>query len=672
MNSQMRHESVSTPYLLRLMAAVFLLIFTSTAHSTEALPSQTTSISSSVNVQEVSLIEQRFHYEMAKSALSDGKWQRFEKHYKQLGDYALKPYLDYSKLKYELNKLKIPEIEHYLTTHKGSFLETRLREQLLYTLAVKKRWQDYLSFYDSSLASKELQCYWLYARIYEHDTEAFAEVADIWQLGYSHPKACDRVFSRWQRSGGLTQDIAWTRFNNAMQAGNNGLARYVAGFLDEEHSPYAKLYQQVHSYPYTMRKQRKFTEQSLPMQQIIAHGIKRYARKNPKDALKLWEGYEAQQLFPIELSTTTKQAIATRLIRKGETGLAETMIANSRELQAQSVIESLIRQSLKTESWDKVLQWIALLDEDTQANDRWTYWRARALEQLNSEGGDTDNSTHMYLALSSKRSFYGFLSADKLGRPYALEHVPTEVSHTALHAVENLPSLRRARELWLKGDTAEAQAEWIFAIRNMESDDLVAAGELARRWGWYNKGIHAMITGNLWDHLNIRFPLAYEDEVNQVSSITKVTPDFIYAVARQESAFAEKARSSAGAMGLMQLMPATARSTARRNGIKHRKQDLFKAEHNIQLGGYYLNQLLTQYNGNRILAAAAYNAGPHRVDRWVSKNPQDVSYDIWIETIPFKETRGYVQNVLSFSVIYGYRLGQPRKFISDMEASHLL
>jgi len=642
-------------------------IFAAAAHAIVPATS-----SSPVQVKSLSLSEQRFHYEMAKSALNNGEWDTFEQHYAMLGDYALVPYLDYAMLKYNLNTLEMDKLERFLQVHAGSFLEYRLREQLLYTLAVKKRWEDYLRYYDVAIESKELTCFWLYARLYEGDNTALHEVADIWQRGYSHPQACDPLFNRWRRAGGLTQDIAWARFHNAMQAGNYGLARYITRFLDDKHADYALLYQKVHGYPYTMRQTRLFSEQSLPMQQIISHGIKRYARKNSKDALRLWELYEAQQLFPTELSTDTKLYVATRLIRNKHMAEAEELMANSHELREKAVIEALVRESLKTQNWEKVLQWVAELDKADQSHDRWRYWRARALEALDRTDDEYGTADQLYLSLSKNRSFYGFLAADRAGVSYTLEYIPVEISQSTLLTVSNLPGLRRAKELWLKGDLKEAQAEWIFTIRELASDELVAAGELARQWGWYNKGIHAMIAGNLWDHLSIRFPLAYEEQVFAVAENTNVAPDFIYAVARQESAFAENARSSAGAMGLMQLMPATARSTAKRNGIKHSLQDLFDPLHNMELGSRYLNQLLEQYNGNRILAAAAYNAGPHRVNRWLGRNPQDVPFDVWIETIPFKETRGYVQNVLSFSVIYGYRLGKPRALVSELEANSLL
>ena len=180
-----------------------------------------------------------------------------------------------------------------------------------------------------------------------------------------------------------------------------------------------------------------------------------------------------------------------------------------------------------------------------------------------------------------------------------------------------------------------------------------------------------MIAGKHWDHLDVRFPLAFKDHILEAADETALSPSFIFAVARQESAMSEQAKSSAGARGLMQLMPATAKQTARKRGIQHRTDDLYRAEHNIQLGSQYLDELLSQFNGNRILAAAAYNAGPHRVSTWRA-NQDLVDYDIWIETIPFKETRGYVQNVLTYAVIYSLRMGKPANLITKVEANQKL
>ncbi len=620
--------------------------------------------------QKNTLIEQRYHYELAKSALNGKKLAEYHKHYALLGDYPLVPYLDYSLIKQTIYDFDFATIDRFLATNRGTFLGYRLREQVLYALANKRRWSDYLAYYDPQMEQKALQCYHLYARVSLGDNQAFAEVPAIWTEGKSQPKQCDPLFKKWRRQGGLSDEIAWKRFHNAMQNNKRSLARYVSGLMSDTYKAHAAEYLGVHAYPGRIKQHRRFTKASHKTQQIIAHGIKRFARIDPKQALYHWELYEAQQLFPKEITLDTKIYLVKKLASKGFTAEAEALIRHSGELRQREVVERMLREALRNEQYGKVVEWIHYLDADARASDRWRYWLARAQDELGVTG--QTSSTEIYRALSQRRSFYGFLAADILNREYALGHRPSEVTASTKLVVANMPAIKRAKELWLKGNYREAQAEWRFATRSMSARELAAAGKIARRWGWYNKGIHAMIRGNYWDDLDIRFPLAYRETVEKISTKTAVEDILIYAIARQESAFSEQARSSAGAMGLMQLMPGTARQTARKTGIQHRDSYLFDPEYNINLGSRYLNELLGQFNGNRILAAAAYNAGPHRVEKWIKRAPLELPFDVWIETIPFKETRGYVQNVLAFSVIYAYRLGRERDLVTDLELNNSL
>ncbi len=618
---------------------------------------------------ESSLTDQRYHYELAKSALKNEDIDKFQVHYAQLGDYPLTPYLNYSKIKNRLYDFDFTEISRFLETNRDTFLEYRLREQVLHALAMKRKWKDFLSYYQEGIQNKGLRCQSLQAKIATGDESVLSEVADIWTEGKSHPKACDPVFKKWRQRGGLTDDIAWARFHNAMSNGKRSLARYISRMMSESNKQYANEYLGIHAYPGRIKQHRRFSEQSLKTQQIISHGIKRFSRIDPKQAQKHWERYEAQQLFPKEISTDTKIYLVKQLTSKGHTSEAADLITHSQELRQQDVVERLLREALRNEQFDKVIQWISYLDEDAQASDRWQYWQARAQDELDL-GAQPVSSESIYEQLSKTRSFYGFLSADKLDLGYSLGHKPLTVSSSTRLVVQNRPAIRRAKELWLKGNIEEAKAEWQFATRNMSTSELAAAGNIAQEWGWYNKGIHAMIRGNYWDDLDVRFPLAYRETVEKASTQTTVESKLIYAIARQESAFAKNARSSAGARGLMQLMPGTARQTARKSGITHRDSLLYDPEYNIQLGSRYLNELLNKYNGNRILAAAAYNAGPHRVNKWIARTSLALPFDVWIETIPFKETRGYVQNILAFSVIYAHKLGEDQTFITPAEANN--
>ena len=617
------------------------------------------------------LDEQRYHYELAKSALAKRDTTAFQKHYSQLKDYPLVAYLHYALIKEHLSPLSLDRIDPFLLKYKDSYLANRLQRQLVFKLAKQERWKDFIFYYSEDMRSTTLKCHNFYARIQLGMEKEYSKIAQLWSVAKSLPKGCDKLFDAWIKDGGLTDEIAWTRFDAAMKKGKTSLARYVKSLLSPEYLPYAQLYEKVRKQPSLIKRHTLFTPSSKPMRDVISYGIKRYARKDPADALYHWEFYEAQQIFDINVAQDTKHTIVTRLTRKGLSAQARALIEQSPSLRKQDVVERIIRNSLKEQNWSDVLYGIKTLPKELQKNDRWLYWHARATSEISP---DTSNDIVLetYRSLAKNRSFYGFLASDILGLEYSFEHTLTEVSDSVENVIAQRPSLVRAKELWLTNYTSEAQAEWQFGIRGMSSRELEAAGVLAQKWGWYHKSINAMITGNHWDHLTIRFPLAYEKEVRKISKEIQLEPTLIFAIARQESAFLESAKSSAGARGIMQVMPATAQETALKSGIAHRTEDLYSAEHNINIGSHYLSELMTKFKGNRILAAAAYNAGPHRVSRWMSDVHSTLPYDVWIETIPFNETRSYVQNVLSFSVIYSYRLGKPSKLITQKEANRQL
>ena len=192
---------------------------------------------------------------------------------------------------------------------------------------------------------------------------------------------------------------------------------------------------------------------------------------------------------------------------------------------------------------------------------------------------------------------------------------------------------------------------------------------LARQQGWHRLAIDAAGRAKAWDLLDIRFPMPYQSTFEQFASNQQVPATELMAIARRESAFYPKARSPVGARGLMQIMPATGKQVAASLGASHSTSDLYEVEHNVLLGSAYYRQLLDRYDGNRIFALAAYNAGPHRVDRWRKPGDADRSVDQWIEAIPFKETRNYVQAVLSYNVVFQYLQGNPGPLLSEAERS---
>ncbi len=233
------------------------------------------------------------------------------------------------------------------------------------------------------------------------------------------------------------------------------------------------------------------------------------------------------------------------------------------------------------------------------------------------------------------------------------------------------PGLIRARELSIHNQLLDARREWWRAGQTFTKAQHHAAANLAQQWNLPNLSIRAAISAGQWNNLSLRFPTPHNNTIDENAKRYTIDKQWVYAVARQESAFAADVRSRAGAVGLMQLMPATAKQTARSINIKYRGSFQLKhPSYNVRLGSAYLAQMLKRFNNNRVHATAAYNAGPHRVKRWLKQRGQ-LPIDIWIETIPFDETRHYVQNVLSYAVIYSDILGKPLEFLAANESTQL-
>lgn len=640
---------------------------------TLALSSSPLSAQPVITDTDAELASHRFHYQKAKAALAQNNSKAYREHLAKLGNYPLRQYLEFGQLRNRLNDARLEEIDAFLNEYPNSFLAARLRSNYLQFLGSRQKWADFTRYYVADENnSLELHCQALIARIKTGDKSAYDEVAPLWDVGKSQPKSCDPLFTLWRSEGLLTQELVWSRFSKAISDGEISFAQYLAKQLTA-YKAQASLFLQVHGNPGLIKQRQRFQAQDLPTQQIIAYGVRKLSAKNPLDALYLWQMYEAQQLFPEDLMLETKLEVVKRLIRNGHGAEAQSLLSYSHLLRHEEVLDTLLREALAENDWQRLADGLLLLNEEGRKNERWLYWAARTQEVLDRALDGYPVPSAIYHELARNRSFYGFLSADKIRQTYALVDESSSLDDAFLKSVAELPAMQRSYELWLTGNLTEAKAEWLHASRQMTDQQLAAAGQLAQDWGWYSTGIQTMINGNLWNELTVRFPLAYQDEITKMANATQLEPTFIYAIARQESAFDAGARSPVGAMGLMQLMPQTALFTAQKSGIKHQQtKDLLQAEHNMRLGSHYLNHLMQTFKGNRILAAAAYNAGPHRVNRWLSQQGKEKPVDVWIETIPFKETRQYVQNVLCFSVIYGYRLGQPTVFLSEAEAKQYL
>lgn len=601
--------------------------------------------------------QQREKYKKALTALNQGQIQTFQSLQKELAHYPLAPYLEYAAVSRQLHTLPYQRVDQFLDTQANTYLGEKLLKDWLVLLDRKRHWHDFQSYYTPDLKDANLSCLQLKARLSTGDELALDEIPALWNVAHSQPKSCDPLFKQWQDGGRQSREITWSRATKAIAERNLKLARYLAKHASADIKPTLDLLLEIDRHPERLTQTGKFANQNPEIQYIILNGVKRLAKRDAVKALSLWERYDAQHLFPDQERLNTQETLILNLTRQGSTEKAFELANTMTDYSNIDMIGGLIRNALANAEWNQAEQWIRRLPAEEQQQPRWRYWSTRAAEIQGHSLPPYASIVSSYTALANERTFYGFLAADRLGQPYQLEDKPTKVSLSNQSLLLSSPSILRAKELNELGYSQLARQEWRYALTQFSSEQLSAAGSLAANWGWHRSGIQAMIDARAWDDLTVRFPLAYENIVKHAADTQSMDVNLLFAIARQESAFSADARSPAGALGLMQLMPATAKQTASKAGIKFTKMDLLQPETNVALGSRYLNEMLERYAGNQAFAAAAYNAGPHRVDQWLSNGRDQLPLDVWIETIPFQETRGYVQNIIVFSVIYAYRNG---------------
>jgi soluble lytic murein transglycosylase len=301
------------------------------------------------------------------------------------------------------------------------------------------------------------------------------------------------------------------------------------------------------------------------------------------------------------------------------------------------------------------------MEAEEQDAEQWRYWRGIALR----ETGSAAAGREMLRALAGERSYHGFLAADGLGIGYALNHEDIPADETVIAELGSLQSLIRARELFYVGLDSRGRSEWDDAVGALPGEHRLQAARLASRWGWHSRAIATAANVGEYDDLSIRYPLPWHEAFLTHSKAAGIEPAWAYGIARSESLFMRDVRSGAGAIGLMQLLPSTGRHVARHLSLPYSGLDtLTDPDGNIRLGTGYLGQMLERFGGNRVLATAAYNAGPLRVEEWLPGST-GVDVRIWVETIPFNETRSYVRRVLAAETIFHWRMTGETRRLSD-------
>jgi soluble lytic murein transglycosylase len=509
-----------------------------------------------------------------------------------------------------------------------------------------------------------MQCRYAEALYRQNRTEEAAKLAaQLWSVGRSQPDNCDDLFRLFRSNGDLTSSVALNRVLNALDSNRWGLSGYALRFVKSDSDRrIADAARSVYRSPFkVLQLGSGYTPKQLAKIQRIA--IERAYRHDPYEALnlllKLGTRFDLSQSDNLDELTRVGVRVAKELDAHDRIKLAKL----DPNYASAELTEWRIRLALLEQDWQEVATLIAKLPNELQASPRWQYWLA-ALP-------NNPMRTQILDSLRTKRSFYGFLAADHLGQTADLNHEPFTLDVTLLAQLKKSKHYLRIKELTELDRYTVSRSEFNRWIEKKSSNEIQHAAHLMNELGWYQQGILAAAYNEFWNDMDLRFPEGFEDLFIKHANKRNIDPIWAQALARQESALFPWARSSVGARGLMQLMPRTAKRTAKSIKVKYKSSNrLYDPDFNVQLGTAYLAQMYRQFDKNRIYATAAYNAGPHRVSRWL-KGREELPLEIFIELIPFDETRTYVQNVLSFSVIYAQRKGQPREMLTPTEQALL-
>ena len=609
------------------------------------------------------LMNQRYQFQEAEKAIRKGKLHQYRRLELQLRDYPLHPYLEYAELRRRLGSAPAGEVEAFIHRYRDSPLATRLQGHWLRTLARQGRWPLLVNNFTSTEDQYLLCSYATALHKVGAPERAFAITEGLWLTGRSLPQRCDYPIAAWKKAGYLTNELLWQRIRLAMQSGHTKLARYLAEDLPEDERYWVNVWSKIRRDPaYLMKVNDHFAKQRPEvLGWITVYGLRRLARKDPVQAASYWQSLRQQHLFSLDDQERIERRLALALLKSPSTEASTWLRTLNLNMLDDKVVSLHFYSAMRDQDWESAQEWLERLSLAEQHTPQWRYWRGRVLEAK----GQLEEARSVYLLNGQQRGYYSFLAADRAGHRYQFAHSPITYQASELTDVESLPGIQRARELHAIKRTVDARREWNYAIERMPEPQLLKAAKLADSWGWHDRAITTLAQAEYWDDLELRFPLAHQQQVMHQAARQHINPAWAFAIIRQESAFTADARSHAGALGLMQLLPRTARDMARSLRVRTpRRGDLLKIDTNIQLGVGYLKKVQDRYQGHPVLATAAYNAGPSNVKRWLPSDGS-VAADIWIETVPFTETRNYLKRVLTYTVIYEQRLGQQPKSLLE-------
>ena len=543
-------------------------------------------------------------------------------------------------------------IDEFLLRHTGQPVARALKHDWLVSLAQRHRWDWFLPR-SVDATDPQLVCQRFEGRLAVSDTQGLAALALArWSLPQKQPPECNDVFAWLRLQNLLTPALAETKVRAALAADNPRLAREFASDVPVARSAALLQWSDLLEAPKGALTVLA-TPPALPVEpEALAAGFEKLAHTDSSSASDLLPLLLARQDTTPELQIRLQHAAALGAAYDRDPRALAELDGLPAEAVDSQVEEWRVRAALWSGDFAKALEQIERMPASLATQPRWRYWRARAVQAT----AGADAAAPLYSEIADLRDYYGYLAADRLHRSYNLNARPSPDDLKAQAGIAIQAGMIRAHELFACDMTDDAVAEWSAVIGGADSATKVQAAHLATRWGWYAESIGTLAQAGEWDDVHLRYPRAFPIEVADASLLAGVPADWIWGVMRQESLFRKDAVSRADARGLMQLLPPTAAAVARRWHLPQpHKEDLFDPPVAVPLGAAYLRDLLDRYAGQLDLCLAAYNAGATPVARWLP--PRTMAADIWIENIPYSETRTYIQHILEHIVAFAWVRG---------------
>ena len=591
---------------------------------------------------------------LAKAAFEKGDRGKLAALAGSLRGHVLEPYVEYWGLKLALDDTPPPAVRDFLDRYPETPLAEKLRVDWLKTLGKKGDWSRFaLDYPPPSGEDTELLCYGIQYRRQRDGDAVLAAALPVWLNGQSTPDSCEPLFAALISRGDLTMADRIARFRLASEAGNVRLAQAIAADLPGKDRIAERDFYLANRDPRRALSAGVFAWNTGSGRQLALYTLERAARSDAAAARPGWVKWRDK--LPEKERRYGNARLAYHAARQLNPS-ANDWFREAGDLPLPPEVQAWrARAALRALAWSDVQAAIDAMPEIQRQESAWRYWKGRALAAR----GHAAEANVLFEALAADTNFYGVLAAESLGRNFeipASEPLPSPPEVLAAFGLRS--EVRRVVKLAELDMKPESQREWLFIVRGQPDDFLLLAADYARRVALYDRAVNTADRTVARHDYGLRYMAPFRTQFDAASHSRDVDLALLYGIARQESRFSPDIVSSAGAVGLMQLMPGTARWVANQLGRSDfRAAAIADVELNTLFGAYYFKYWLDRLDHMPALAAAAYNAGPGRAQAWRPLAPLEGA--VWVETIPFNETRDYVKKVLANSIVYAQAFGAP-------------